>query len=76
VDGVHNHGPVTTYGPNDLVLDNWGAVGRWIADEKVTSYGPSGIGFVNFGRVDVLEANAVIATFDQGRVASTSTRGR
>lgn len=63
---VRNHGPVTTYGPNDMVLDNWGTVDRWIADGKVTSYGPSGIGFVNFGRLDRLEINALIETFGQG----------
>jgi len=66
VDNVRNHGPVTTYGPNDMVLDNWGTVGRWIAEEKVTSHGPSGIGFVNFGTVDVLQAKAPIETFGQG----------
>jgi hypothetical protein len=66
VDSVRNRGPVTTYGPNDMVLDNWGAVGRWIADEKLTSYGPSGIGFVNFGTVDLLQVNAPIETFGQG----------
>ena len=54
VDKVWNYGPVTTYGPNDMVLDNWGTVDHWIADEKVTSYGPSGIGFVNFGTVGLL----------------------
>jgi hypothetical protein len=66
VNSVRNRGPVTTYGPNDMVLDNWGAVGRWIADEKLTSYGPSGIGFVNFGTVDLLQVNAPIETFGQG----------
>jgi hypothetical protein len=66
VDSLHNRGPVTTYGPNDMVLDNWGAVGRWTADEKITSYGPSGIGFVNFGAVDRLQVNAPIETFGQG----------
>jgi hypothetical protein len=66
VDSVRNLGPVTTYGPNDMVLDNWGTVGRWTAEEKITSYGPSGIGFVNFGTVDVLEAKAAIETFGQG----------
>jgi hypothetical protein len=66
VDSVCNRGPVTTYGPNDMVLDNWGAVGRWIADEKITSYGPSGIGFVNFGTVDLLQVNAPIETFGRG----------
>jgi hypothetical protein len=48
VDRMRNHGPVTTYGANDMVLDNWGKMDRWNADGKVTSYGPSGIGFVNF----------------------------
>ena len=66
VDRVRNRGPVTTYGPNDMVLDNWGAVGQWTAEEKITSYGPSGIGFVNFGTVDVLEVKAPIETFGQG----------
>ena len=66
VDTVHNHGPVTTYGPNDMVLDNWGNVDHWITDEKVTSHGPSGIGFVNFGTVDLLQVNAPIETFGQG----------
>jgi len=66
VDAVCNRGPVTTYGANDMVLDNWGTVDRWIPDEKVTSYGPSGIGFVNFGMVDRLQAKAPIETFGQG----------
>ncbi|QBR04289.1 hypothetical protein [Paraburkholderia pallida] len=66
VASVRNQGPVTTYGPNDMVLDNWGTVDRWIADGKVTSYGPSAIGFVNFGTVDRLELNALIETFGQG----------
>jgi hypothetical protein len=66
VDKVHNYGPVTTYGANDMVLDNWGTVDRWIADEKITSHGPSGIGFVNFGTVDLLQVNAPIETFGQG----------
>jgi hypothetical protein len=66
VASVHNQGPVTTYGPNDMVLDNWGAVDRWVADGKITSHGPSGIGFVNFGTLDQLQVNALIETFGQG----------
>ena len=66
VDSVHNRGPVTTYGPNDMVLDNWGEVDRWISDAKVTSYGPSAIGFVNFGTIGTLVMNAVIETFGAG----------
>ncbi|MFT4067639.1 hypothetical protein [Paraburkholderia sp.] len=66
VDSVRNVGPVTTYGPNDMVLDNWGTVDRWVAVDKITSYGPSGIGFVNFGTVNVLKVNAAIETFGQG----------
>lgn len=66
VDLVRNHGPVVTYGVNDMVLDNWGVVDRWIAEDKITSYGPSGIGFVNFGTVHELKVNAMIETFGQG----------
>jgi hypothetical protein len=66
IDNVRNLGPVATYGPNDMVLDNWGTVGRWSAEEKITSYGPSGIGFVNFGTIEALETRAAIETFGQG----------
>jgi len=66
VDFVHNLGPVVTYGVNDMVLDNWGAVDQWIAHEKLTSYGPSGIGFVNFGSLNELTVNAPIETFGKG----------
>ena len=40
VGQVRNSGPVTTYGPNDMVLDNWGVVDRWIAEGRVSSHGP------------------------------------
>lgn len=66
VDVVRNRGPVVTYGVNDMALDNWGFVDRWIAEEKVTTYGPSGIGFVNFGIVNELQVLAPIETFGQG----------
>jgi hypothetical protein len=66
VDSLRNLGPVTTYGPNDMVLDNWGMVDRWLATDKITSYGPSGIGFVNFGAINKLEVSAPIETFGQG----------
>ena len=66
VDTVRNLGPVVTYGQNDMVLDNWGSVDHWVAEEKITSYGPSGIGFVNFGLVNELEVEAPIETFGQG----------
>jgi hypothetical protein len=65
-DLVRNRGPVTTYGANDMVLDNWGFVDRWLAEEKITSHGPSGIGFVNFGTVNMLAVDAPIETFGQG----------
>jgi hypothetical protein len=65
-DLVRNRGPVTTYGANDMVLDNWGMVDRWVADDKITSHGPSGIGFVNFGTVNMLAVDAPIETFGQG----------
>jgi hypothetical protein len=66
VDSVTNHGPVITYGANDMALDNWGVVDRWIAEEKITTLGPSGIGFVNFGTVRDLRVEAPIETFGQG----------
>jgi len=66
VDRVVNYGPVMTYGPNDMVLDNWGTVDEWTAEGKITSLGPSGIGFVNFGTVGVLQLRAPIETFGQG----------
>src|SRR5260370_17433899 len=49
-----------------MVLDNWGSVDQWVAEEKLTSYGPSGIGFVNFGSVNEPTANAPIETFGKG----------
>jgi hypothetical protein len=66
VDSVRNLGPVTTYGANDMVLDNWGTVDRWTAADKITSHGPSGIGFVNFGTINKLEVTAPIETFGPG----------
>ncbi|MGC2717428.1 MAG: hypothetical protein WA366_29060, partial [Pseudolabrys sp.] len=66
VKKVRNLKPVTTYGVNDMVLDNWGQVDNWTAEKKITSHGPSGIGFVNFGTVKKLKVNALIETFGQG----------
>jgi hypothetical protein len=66
VDIVVNRGPVTTYGVNDMALDNWGIVDRWISEDKITTYGASGVGFVNFGRINQLIANGPIETFGTG----------
>jgi hypothetical protein len=66
VDQVLTSGPVTTYGQNDMVLDNWGQVQTWTATAPVTSHGPSGIGFVNFGTLDRLDVQAPIATHGAG----------
>ncbi|WP_428395778.1 hypothetical protein [Lichenicoccus sp.] len=63
---VHNRGSVTTYGPNDMVLDNWGSVDNWRADSRITSLGPSAIGFVNFGDLSSLVVEAPIETFGAG----------
>lgn len=65
-DLVHNQAAVTTFGPNDMALDNWGTVERWIVSQKVTTHGPSGIGFVNFGELGHLRVEAPIETFGQG----------
>lgn len=66
VDRVHNTGPVTTTGPNDMVLDNWGQVAAWTATGPITSTGPSGIGFVHFGAIDTLDVQAPITTSGTG----------
>ena len=66
VAAVINDGPVTTVGPNDMVLDNWGEVGAWTARAPVTSHGPSGIGFVNFGTLDRLDVQAPVTTYGTG----------
>jgi hypothetical protein len=66
VEDVRNEGPVTTYGQNDMVLDNWGEVRDWSASAAVTSRGPSGIGFVNFGRLSRLDVQAPLQTFGTG----------
>jgi hypothetical protein len=63
---VINEGPVTTSGPNDMVLDNWGDVGTWTAKAPVTSHGPSGIGFVNFGTLRQLDVQAPLTTYGAG----------
>lgn len=66
VQQVLNTGPVTTYGQNDMVLDNWGEVVNWTATAPITSNGPSGIGFVNFGAIDRLDVQSPIQTFGTG----------
>ncbi len=63
---VQNSGPVVTYGVNDMALDNWGTVDRWLVEAPVTSFGPSGIGFVNFGTVAELRVKAPIETLGDG----------
>ncbi|WP_190813426.1 hypothetical protein [Saccharopolyspora pogona] len=66
VEQATTAGPVTTYGQNDMVLDNWGAVSTWTATGPVTSCGPSGIGFVNFGDIGLLDVRAPIHTNGKG----------
>jgi hypothetical protein len=66
VDLVRNSGPVVTYGANDMALDNWGVVDRWIAQGKVSTFGASGIGFVNFGSIRDLRVETPIETFGKG----------
>jgi len=63
---VINDGPVTTYGPNDMALDNWATVGSWIVRAPVTTHGPSGIGYVSFGTLDRLDVQAPITTHGAG----------
>lgn len=66
IDAVENMGAVTTYGPNDMVLDNWGSVREWTAHAPITSRGPSGIGFVQFNEIGRLRVDAPIETFGRG----------
>lgn len=66
IERVHNRGSVTTYGVNDMALDNWGSVDRWVAEGKITSLGQSAIGFVNFGDIDRLQVTAPIETHGEG----------
>ena len=66
VESVRNKGSVSTYGVNDMVLDNWGEVDKWIVDSDIISYGPSGIGLVNFGTINSFEAKAPIITKGKG----------
>lgn len=66
VKKVINRGPVTTYGVNDMVLDNWGTVNEWIAEDRITSHGPSGIGFVNFNEIGTIRVLSDIETTGVG----------
>ena len=66
VESVRNMGPTVTYGANDMALDNWGSVDRWVSKGKVATCGQSGIGFVNFGSIRDLCLLEPIETFGQG----------
>jgi hypothetical protein len=63
---VQNRGPVTTYGVNDMVLDNWGVVDGWTAHAPLTSRGRNGVGMVNFGSIGSLRILAPIETYGVG----------
>jgi hypothetical protein len=63
---VEHHGEIVTYGVNDMVLDAWGTVEKWIAHAPIVSYGPSGIGFVNFGTVTDFVAEDKVITCGLG----------
>ncbi len=63
---VVNQAAVTTYGQNDMVLDNWGSVDSWTVLAPLTSHGPSGIGFVNVGELTTLDVRAPIQTHGHG----------
>lgn len=63
---IQNNGKTTTYGSNDMVLDNWGEVKFWTVEGKVTSFGPSSIGFVNFGTVETFQAKCPVQTYGMG----------
>lgn len=60
---IETTGPVITYGVNDMVLDVWGEVDKWVCHDIIRSYGTSCIGFVNFGIVHNFEAKSPIETY-------------
>lgn len=71
VYGAHVHelyqlGKTVTYGVNDMVLDAWGTVDKWVVEDEVISYGQSGVGFVNFGTVNDFQAKKAISTYGVG----------
>ncbi|HFI0666607.1 TPA: hypothetical protein ACGO4I_000006 [Streptococcus suis] len=66
VHNLHQLGKTVTYGVNDMVLDAWGTVDKWIVEGEVVSYGQSGVGFVNFGTVNYFETKQTISTFGVG----------
>jgi hypothetical protein len=66
VNTVINDGPVTTFGANDMALDNWGKVDSWTARAPISTHGPSGIGFVNFGALGRLNVEAALTTYGPG----------
>ncbi len=66
VEEVRNRGLVTTFGVNDMALDNWGSVERRYAEAPITTYGRSGVGFVNFGTVTTLRIAAAVETHGVG----------
>lgn len=66
VENVTNEGLVTTLGHNDMVLDNWGDVQTWTAQQPITSRGSSGVGFVNFSDIKMLMVQAPIQTYGKG----------
>ena len=65
-DEGRNVGSVSTYGTNDMVLDNWGVVERWTALADCTSYGPSSIGFVQLGQIGTISIEGVLETHGAG----------
>lgn len=73
VGDVRNRGPVTTFGVNDMALDNWGTVDRWVAEAPITTYGRSGVGFVNFGTTTLLRIVAPIERRTESVLAASTS---
>lgn len=63
---ILTRGNTVTYGTNDMVLDVWGKVEKWVVEKPIVSYGQSAIGFVNFGEVEYFKANSPIKTYGLG----------
>ncbi|MGD0880558.1 MAG: hypothetical protein ABSB09_03175 [Acidimicrobiales bacterium] len=73
---VVNAGPVTTNGPSDVVLDNWGRMDGWTAESAVTSNGPGGsVGSVHIGGRVATRGDNVVTVEIEGEVGAIDVAG-
>jgi hypothetical protein len=63
---VVNAGPLTSYGANDMVLDNWGRLAGGSRSIASLRAGRARSGFVNFGSLDNLSVRGALETHGTG----------